>query len=203
MANQLRERHQGLKKKYRELMVRPGRRRRPLWVPSLCNAALSLQDGDPALPPEKRNQVRPRGSCTAAEVLVKLCSSPGEPGAAVAKFQRAREEAGGGGEGADPAAGGGAGGQQGGRGQATCASFETARSPWFYLQLLRMTITRQRLGDEEVGARHFPAHERADLVLQLERAGLQVGVPGVSRAPTRSPQLRCVAPSSWRRWSTT
>lgn len=45
-----------------------------------------------------------------------------------------------------------------------------------YLQLLRMTITRQRLGDEEVGARHFPAHEREDLVRQLERAGLQVGV---------------------------
>ncbi len=41
-------------------------------------------------------------------------------------------------------------------------------------QLLRMTITRQRLGDEEVGARHFPAHEREDLVQQLERAGLQV-----------------------------
>lgn len=44
----------------------------------------------------------------------------------------------------------------------------------FSLQLLRMTITRQRLGDEEVGARHFPAHEREDLVRQLERAGLQV-----------------------------
>lgn len=38
-----------------------------------------------------------------------------------------------------------------------------------------MTITRQRLGDEEVGARHFPAHEREDLVRQLEMAGLQVG----------------------------
>lgn len=37
-----------------------------------------------------------------------------------------------------------------------------------------MTITRQRLGDEEVGARHFPAHEREDLVQQLERASLQV-----------------------------
>ncbi|KAM4583576.1 coiled-coil domain-containing protein 149-B-like [Odontesthes bonariensis] len=36
--------------------------------------------------------------------------------------------------------------------------------------LLRMTITKQRLGDEEVGARHFPAHEREDLVKQLERA---------------------------------
>ncbi|KAK0146017.1 Coiled-coil domain-containing protein 149-B [Merluccius polli] len=33
-----------------------------------------------------------------------------------------------------------------------------------------MTITRQRLGDEEVGVRHFPAHEREDLVQQLERA---------------------------------
>ncbi|XP_075318474.1 coiled-coil domain-containing protein 149-B-like [Odontesthes bonariensis] len=33
-----------------------------------------------------------------------------------------------------------------------------------------MTITKQRLGDEEVGARHFPAHEREDLVKQLERA---------------------------------
>lgn len=42
------------------------------------------------------------------------------------------------------------------------------------LQLLRMTITRQRLGDEEVGVRHFPAHEREGLVRQLERAGLQV-----------------------------
>ncbi|KAM4583579.1 coiled-coil domain-containing protein 149-B-like [Odontesthes bonariensis] len=40
--------------------------------------------------------------------------------------------------------------------------------------LLRMTITKQRLGDEEVGARHFPAHEREDLVKQLERAREQV-----------------------------
>lgn len=45
-----------------------------------------------------------------------------------------------------------------------------------FLQLLRMTITRQRLGDEEVGVRHFPAHEREDLVCKLERAGLQVDV---------------------------
>ena len=49
-----------------------------------------------------------------------------------------------------------------------CGFFFT---PW---QLLRMTITRQRLGDEEVGVRHFPAHEREGLVRQLERAGLQV-----------------------------
>lgn len=38
-----------------------------------------------------------------------------------------------------------------------------------------MTITKQRLGDEEVGTRHFPAHEREDLVQQLERAREQVG----------------------------
>lgn len=43
-----------------------------------------------------------------------------------------------------------------------------------FQQLLRMTITKQRLGDEEVGTRHFPAHEREDLVKQLERACEQV-----------------------------
>ncbi|XP_052590884.1 coiled-coil domain-containing protein 149 isoform X3 [Peromyscus californicus insignis] len=73
MANQLRERHQSLKKKYRELI-----------------------DGDPSLPPEKRKQ------------------------------------------------------------------------------LLRMTIAKQRLGDEEIGMRHFAAHEREDLVEQLERAKEQI-----------------------------
>ncbi|KAI7815001.1 coiled-coil domain-containing protein 149-A-like isoform X2 [Triplophysa rosa] len=40
-------------------------------------------------------------------------------------------------------------------------------------KLLRMTITKQRLGDEEVGVRHFPAHEREGLVRQLEQAALQ------------------------------
>ncbi|XP_072476485.1 coiled-coil domain-containing protein 149 isoform X4 [Notamacropus eugenii] len=73
MANQLRERHQSLKKKYRELI-----------------------DGDPSIPPERRKQ------------------------------------------------------------------------------LLRMTIAKQRLGDEEIGARHFAAHEREDLVQQLERARKQI-----------------------------
>ncbi|KAF7664787.1 hypothetical protein LDENG_00165820 [Lucifuga dentata] len=109
MANQLRERHQGLKKKYRELI-----------------------DGDPSLPPEKRNQVnlaqllrdsRDRGKQLAEEVkelTQRLAEAQGDN------------------------------------------------------KLLRMTITRQRLGDEEVGARHFPAHEREDLVCQLERAGLQM-----------------------------
>ncbi|MEE6462370.1 hypothetical protein FKM82_001569 [Ascaphus truei] len=37
-------------------------------------------------------------------------------------------------------------------------------------KLLRMTIAKQRLGDDEVGARHFAPHEREDLVLQLEKA---------------------------------
>ena len=37
-----------------------------------------------------------------------------------------------------------------------------------------MTIAKQRLGDEEVGARHFAAHEREDLVKQLEKAREQV-----------------------------
>lgn len=44
----------------------------------------------------------------------------------------------------------------------------------FITQLLRMTIAKQRLGDEEVGARHFPAHEREDLVQQLEKAREEV-----------------------------
>ena len=51
-----------------------------------------------------------------------------------------------------------------------------------FSQLLRMTITKQRLGDEEVGARHFPAHEREDLVKQLERAGEQVRTVEVIQA---------------------
>lgn len=37
-----------------------------------------------------------------------------------------------------------------------------------------MTIAKQRLGDDEVGARHFAAHEREDLVQQLETAREQV-----------------------------
>lgn len=80
---------------------------------------------------------------------------------------------------------------------------ETADSAGCDLQLLRMTITRQRLGDEEVGARHFPAHEREDLVRQLERAGLQVGVLAVCGRRRCVPQLSWVPPGSWRRWSTT
>ncbi|NWH49973.1 CC149 protein, partial [Fregata magnificens] len=41
-------------------------------------------------------------------------------------------------------------------------------------KLLRMTIAKQRLGDDEVGARHFAAHEREDLVQQLEKAREQI-----------------------------
>ncbi|XP_044198252.1 coiled-coil domain-containing protein 149-like isoform X1 [Thunnus albacares] len=109
MANQLRERHQGLKKKYRELI-----------------------DGDPSLPPEKRNQVNLAQLLRDSRERVKQLAEE------VKELTQRLAEA------------------QGDN------------------KLLRMTITRQRLGDEEVGARHFPAHEREGLVRQLERAGLQM-----------------------------
>ncbi|XP_056156283.1 coiled-coil domain-containing protein 149-A isoform X2 [Lampris incognitus] len=109
MANQLRERHQGLKKKYRELI-----------------------DGDPSLPPEKRNQVN------LAQLLRDSRERGKQLGEEVKELTQRLAEA------------------QGDN------------------KLLRMTITRQRLGDEEVGARHFPAHEREDLVRQLEKACLQM-----------------------------
>ncbi|XP_045904234.1 coiled-coil domain-containing protein 149-like isoform X2 [Micropterus dolomieu] len=105
MANQLRERHQGLKKKYSELI-----------------------DGDPSLPPEKRNQVN------LAQLLRDSRERTSQLSEEVKELKQRLVEA------------------QGDN------------------KLLRMTITKQRLGDEEVGARHFPAHEREDLVRQLERA---------------------------------
>ncbi|XP_029299387.1 coiled-coil domain-containing protein 149-like isoform X1 [Cottoperca gobio] len=108
MANQLRERHQGLKKKYRELI-----------------------DGDPSLPPEKRNQVN------LAQLLRDSREKSSHLSDEVRELKQRLVEA------------------QGDN------------------KLLRMTITKQRLGDEEVGTRHFPAHEREDLVKQLERAGEQ------------------------------
>lgn len=105
MANQLRERHQGLKKKYRELI-----------------------DGDTTLPPEKRNQVN------------------------LAQLLRDSRD----------------------RSQQLTDELKEVKQRLVEAQgdnkLLRMTITKQRLGDEEVGMRHFPAHEREDLVKQLERA---------------------------------
>ncbi|XP_054907073.1 coiled-coil domain-containing protein 149-like isoform X2 [Poeciliopsis prolifica] len=109
MANQLRERHQGLKKKYRELI-----------------------DGDPSLPPEKRNQVNLGQLLRDSRDRVRQLTEE------VKDLNQRLAEA------------------QGDN------------------KLLRMTITRQRLGDEEVGVRHFPAHEREDLVSQLERAGRQM-----------------------------
>ncbi|XP_027895165.1 coiled-coil domain-containing protein 149-A isoform X3 [Xiphophorus couchianus] len=109
MANQLRERHQGLKKKYRELI-----------------------DGDPSLPPEKRNQVNLGQLLRDSRDRVRQLTEE------VKDLTQRLAEA------------------QGDN------------------KLLRMTITRQRLGDEEVGVRHFPAHEREDLVSQLERAGQQM-----------------------------
>ncbi|XP_061596859.1 coiled-coil domain-containing protein 149-A-like [Cololabis saira] len=108
MANQLRERHQALKKKYRELI-----------------------DGDPSLPPEKRNQVN------LAQLLRDSREKSSRLSEEVKELKQRLLEA------------------QGDN------------------KLLRMTITKQRLGDEEVGVRHFPAHEREDLVKQLEQAGEQ------------------------------
>ncbi|XP_028285529.1 coiled-coil domain-containing protein 149-A [Parambassis ranga] len=108
MANQLRERHQGLKKKYRELI------------------------DDPSLPPEKRNEVN----------LAQLLRDSREREKRLADEVKELTQ------------------------RLTEAQGDN--------KLLRMTITRQRLGDEEVGVRHFPAHEREDLVCQLERAGLQM-----------------------------
>ncbi|KAJ8366265.1 hypothetical protein AAFF_G00363270 [Aldrovandia affinis] len=105
MANQLRERHQSLKKKYRELI-----------------------DGDPALPPEKRNQVN----------LAQLLRDSRERNKQVSDELKEMSQ--------------------------RLAEAQGDN------KLLRMTIARQRLGDEEVGARHFPAHERQDLVQQLEKA---------------------------------
>ncbi|KAG5849515.1 hypothetical protein ANANG_G00111520 [Anguilla anguilla] len=105
MANQLRERHQSLKKKYRELI-----------------------DGDPSLPPEKRNQVNLAQLLRDSRERNKLVSEE------LKELSQRLAEA------------------QGDN------------------KLLRMTIAKQRLGDEEVGARHFPAHEREDLVQQLEKA---------------------------------
>ncbi|KAG9339146.1 hypothetical protein JZ751_024178 [Albula glossodonta] len=112
MANQLRERHQGLKKKYRELI-----------------------DGDPSLPPEKRNQVN----------LAQLLRDSRERNKQLAEEMKELSQ--------------------------RLAEAQGDN------KLLRMTIARQRLGDEEVGARHFPAHEREDLVRQLEMARVQVRHP--------------------------
>ncbi|KAB0399678.1 hypothetical protein E2I00_002175 [Balaenoptera physalus] len=114
MANQLRERHQSLKKKYRELI-----------------------DGDPSLPPEKRKQY----------FLENLNFQHFLPSMLGVLFGSIH--------------------------------FNSLSLSLFFfyqwkMQLLRMTIAKQRLGDEEIGVRHFAAHEREDLVQQLERAKEQV-----------------------------
>uniref|UniRef100_A0A8D2JL07 Coiled-coil domain containing 149 n=1 Tax=Sciurus vulgaris TaxID=55149 RepID=A0A8D2JL07_SCIVU len=109
MANQLRERHQSLKKKYRELI-----------------------DGDPSLPPEKRKQAN------LAQLLRESQNRNKHLGEEIKELQQRLGEV------------------QGDN------------------KLLRMTIAKQRLGDEEIGVRHFAAHEREDLVQQLERAKEQI-----------------------------
>ncbi|KAL1270553.1 hypothetical protein QQF64_029569 [Cirrhinus molitorella] len=107
MANQLRETHQSLKKKYRELI-----------------------DGDSSLPPEKRNQV------SLAQLLMDSRERNKQLAEEIKELAQRLTET------------------QGDN------------------KLLRMTITKQRLGDDEAGFRHFPAHEREDLVRQLEKAAL-------------------------------
>ncbi|XP_031799010.1 coiled-coil domain-containing protein 149 isoform X3 [Sarcophilus harrisii] len=109
MANQLRERHQSLKKKYRELI-----------------------DGDPSIPPERRKQAN------LAQLLSDSRDRNKHLGEEIKELQQRLGEI------------------QGDN------------------KLLRMTIAKQRLGDEEIGARHFAAHEREDLVQQLERAREQI-----------------------------
>ncbi|XP_008057645.1 coiled-coil domain-containing protein 149 isoform X1 [Carlito syrichta] len=109
MANQLRERHQSLKKKYRELI-----------------------DGDPSLPPEKRKQAN------LVQLLRESQDRNKHLGEEIKELQQRLGEV------------------QGDN------------------KLLRMTIAKQRLGDEEIGVRHFAAHEREDLVQQLERAKEQI-----------------------------
>ncbi|XP_076402405.1 coiled-coil domain-containing protein 149 isoform X5 [Peromyscus maniculatus bairdii] len=109
MANQLRERHQSLKKKYRELI-----------------------DGDPSLPPEKRKQAN------LAQLLRDSQDRNKHLGEEIKELRQRLGEV------------------QGDN------------------KLLRMTIAKQRLGDEEIGRRHFAAHEREDLVEQLERAKEQI-----------------------------
>ncbi|XP_066136052.1 coiled-coil domain-containing protein 149 isoform X2 [Saccopteryx bilineata] len=109
MANQLRERHQSLKKKYRELI-----------------------DGDPSLPPEKRKQAN------LAQLLRDSQDRNKRLGEEIKELQQRLGEV------------------QGDN------------------KLLRITIAKQRLGDEEIGVRHFAAHEREDLVQQLERAKEQI-----------------------------
>ncbi|ELR55426.1 Coiled-coil domain-containing protein 149, partial [Bos mutus] len=95
MANQLRERHQSLKKKYRELI-----------------------DGDPSLPPEKRKQAN------LAQLLRDSQDRNKHLGEEIKELQQRLGEV------------------QGDN------------------KLLRMTIAKQRLGDEEIGVRHFADHER-------------------------------------------
>ncbi|XP_078534511.1 coiled-coil domain-containing protein 149 isoform X2 [Lissotriton helveticus] len=130
MANQLRERHQSLKKKYRELI-----------------------DGDPSIPPEKRKQSgAPFLSCRQVEVG----SLTQKLRANLAQLLIETRE----------------------RNKRLVEEIKELQQRLAEVQgdnkLLRMTIAKQRLGDEEVGARHFAAHEREDLVQQLEKAREQI-----------------------------
>ncbi|XP_049590716.1 coiled-coil domain-containing protein 149-A isoform X2 [Syngnathus scovelli] len=140
MANQLRERHQGLKNKYKELIER-----------------------DPSLAPEKRNQfMLVCDNATTWRVGVNLAQLLRESKERVKQLTEEAKEL-------------------------TQRLLEAQGDN----KLLRMTITRQRLGDDEVGARHFPAHEREDLVRRLERAGHQMEEMALN-AKTLSDELQDV-----------
>ncbi|XP_049486349.1 coiled-coil domain-containing protein 149 isoform X1 [Panthera uncia] len=129
MANQLRERHQSLKKKYRELI-----------------------DGDPSLPPEKRKQPGGvQGSCLTFLRLKFLLSK-----ANLAQLLRDSQD------------------RNAHLGEEIKELQQRLAEVQGDNKLLRMTIAKQRLGDEEIGVRHFAAHEREDLVQQLERAKEQI-----------------------------
>ena len=50
------------------------------------------------------------------------------------------------------------------------------RSILYFWQLLREKFARKTVGDEGIGARYFPMHEREKLVTQLEDAQQQVNI---------------------------
>ena len=60
----------------------------------------------------------------------------------------------------------------------TCIFERSPVSYTFSSQLLREQIARQRVGttDEGMNTRHFPAHEREDLVRQLETSREEVDI---------------------------
>uniref|UniRef100_A0A3Q2LTA4 Coiled-coil domain containing 149 n=1 Tax=Equus caballus TaxID=9796 RepID=A0A3Q2LTA4_HORSE len=142
MANQLRERHQSLKKKHRELI-----------------------DGDPSIPPEKRKQAN------LAQLLRDCQDRNKHLGEEIKELQQRLGEVQGDNKRLENNAIFSTDNKSLKIHAGTRKSMPQAGTPG---KLLRMTIAKQRLGDEEIGVRHFAAHEREDLVQQLERAKEQI-----------------------------